>query len=126
MLSVDILLAIVVPLGIWAMVLVFVLAILLAVSDGIQRLRRLHQVPCFRCQYYTNSPYLKCPVRPLDAGSEAALCCADYQPADFIKLASASARCIPGQYYGPYPGRACRHTSHAKQPHSCEIFNPSR
>lgn len=79
--SVDILLAIVVPLSIWAMVLVFVLAILLAVSDGVQRLRRLHQVPCFRCQYYTNSPYLKCPVRPLDAGSEAALCCNDYQPA---------------------------------------------
>ncbi|MBD1875948.1 hypothetical protein H6F75_20920 [Nodosilinea sp. FACHB-131] len=81
MLSADVLLAIVVPLGIWFMVLVFVLAILLAVSDGVQRLRRLHQVPCFRCQYYTNSPYLKCPVRPLDAGSEAALCCTDYQPA---------------------------------------------
>ena len=81
MTSVDIVLAIVVPLGIWAMVLVFVLAILLAVSDGIQRLRRLHQVPCFRCQYYTNSPYLKCPVRPLDAGSEAALRCTDYQRA---------------------------------------------
>lgn len=81
MLSAAVLLAIVVPLGIWAMVLVFVLAILLAVSDGTQRLRRLHQVPCFRCQYYTNSPYLKCPVRPLDAGSEAAFCCTDYQPA---------------------------------------------
>ncbi|MEA5451456.1 hypothetical protein VB780_22950 [Leptolyngbya sp. CCNP1308] len=79
--SVDILLAIAVPLGIWAMVLVFVLAVLLAVNDGVQRLRRLHQVPCFRCQYYTNSPYLKCPVHPLDAGSEAALCCTDYEPA---------------------------------------------
>ncbi|MBW4483146.1 MAG: hypothetical protein KME14_11440 [Tildeniella torsiva UHER 1998/13D] len=79
--SADILLAIAVPLGIWAMVLVFVLAVLLAVNDGVQRLRRLHQVPCFRCQYYTNSPYLKCPVHPLNAGSEAALCCADYEPA---------------------------------------------
>jgi hypothetical protein len=80
MLSAAVFLAIVVPLGIWAMVLVFVLAILLAVNDGIQRLRRLHQVPCFRCQYYTNSPYLKCPVRPFDAGSETALCCTDFQP----------------------------------------------
>ncbi|MBD2106973.1 hypothetical protein [Nodosilinea sp. FACHB-13] len=81
MLSAAVLLAIVVPLGIWAMVLVSVLAILLAVDDGMQRLRRLHQVPCFHCQYYTNSPYLKCPVCPFDAGSEAALCCTDYQPA---------------------------------------------
>jgi hypothetical protein len=49
--------AIVVPLGIWAMVLVFILAILHAVNDGVQWLRRLHQIPCFRCQYYTQILY---------------------------------------------------------------------
>lgn len=81
MTSADSLLAIAVPLGIWAVVLIFVLAVLLAVNDGVKRLQRLHQVPCFRCQYYTNSPYLKCPVHPLNAGSEAALCCTDYEPA---------------------------------------------
>lgn len=81
MASADSLLAIAVPLGIWAIVLIFVLSILLAVSDGIQRLRRLHQVPCCRCRYYSNSPYLKCPVHPCDAGSEKALGCPDYQPA---------------------------------------------
>lgn len=80
--SVNLLLAVLVPLGIWAMVLAFVLAALLAVNDGIQRLRRLHQVPCFRCRYYTGSPYLKCPVRPIDAASEAALHCIDYEAAD--------------------------------------------
>ncbi|WOD40744.1 hypothetical protein [Nodosilinea sp. E11] len=80
--SSDILLAVLVPLGIWVMVLLFVLALLLAIQDGLQRLRRLHQVPCFRCRYYTGSPYLKCPVRPRDAASEAALCCPDYEIAD--------------------------------------------
>ncbi|MEO1067650.1 MAG: hypothetical protein AAFW95_00790 [Cyanobacteria bacterium J06638_6] len=79
--SAAMVLAVVVPLGIWALVLMFVLAILLAVSDGLRRLERLHQVPCFRCRYYTNSPYLKCPVRPIEAGSEAALYCNDYEPA---------------------------------------------
>jgi len=47
----EIVLAVVVPLGIWAVVLAFVLAVLLAVNDGVGRLRRLHQVPFFRCRY---------------------------------------------------------------------------
>ncbi|PSR16715.1 hypothetical protein C8255_16405 [filamentous cyanobacterium CCP3] len=80
------LLAILMPLGVWAMVLTFVLAVLLAVNDGLQRLRRLHQVPCFRCRYYTGSPYLKGPVRPVDAASEVALCCTDYEIADLGPL----------------------------------------
>lgn len=79
--SAKILLAVVVPLAIWALVLLFVLAILLAVQDGTRRLRRLHQVPCFGCRYYTGSPYLKCPVRPMDAASEAAINCPDYAAA---------------------------------------------
>jgi hypothetical protein len=79
--SVEILLAVVVPLAIWALVLLFVLAMLLAIQDGTRRLRRLHQVPCFGCRYYTGSPYLKCPVRPRDAASEAAIDCPDYEAA---------------------------------------------
>jgi hypothetical protein len=79
--SVEILLAVVVPLAIWALVLLFVLAMLLAIQDGTRRLRRLHQVPCFGCRYYTGSPYLKCPVRPRDAASEAAIDCPDYETA---------------------------------------------
>jgi hypothetical protein len=82
MLSAEILLAVVVPLGIWAMLLLFVLAILLASQDGIRRLKRLHQVPCFHCRYYTGSPYLKCPVRPVEAASEVALHCTDYAATD--------------------------------------------
>jgi hypothetical protein len=94
------LLIVLVPLGIWVMVLAFVLAGLLAVSDGLQRLRRLHQVPCYRCQYYTGSPYLKCPVRPLEAASEAALQCPDYRAS-----APSSRRC-PRLSPQPWP-KAC-------------------
>ena len=38
--SAKILLAVVVPLAIWALVLLFVLAILFAIQDGTRRLRR--------------------------------------------------------------------------------------
>lgn len=71
-------LAIVVPLVIWGMLVAFVLSVFLALEDGLKRLRRLHQIPCHRCQYYTGSPYLKCPVHPVEALSEEAVDCTDY------------------------------------------------
>ncbi|MEO0537591.1 MAG: hypothetical protein AAF215_27485 [Cyanobacteria bacterium P01_A01_bin.123] len=73
-------LALFVPLVIWAVLLLFVLALFLSIQDGIQRLRRLHQIPCHRCQYYTGSNYLKCPVHPVSAFSEDAIHCRDYDP----------------------------------------------
>ncbi|MGD1907143.1 MAG: hypothetical protein ACFB0C_14255 [Leptolyngbyaceae cyanobacterium] len=71
-------LAIVMPLAIWGILVAFMLAVSLALEDGLKRLRRLHQIPCHRCQYYTGSPYLKCPVHPIEALSEAAIDCRDY------------------------------------------------
>ena len=76
------LLAVVVPFGIWTMLVLFLLALLLAVEEGIQNLRRLHQIPCHRCQYYTGSHYLKCPVHPIRALSEEAIGCHDYALCD--------------------------------------------
>lgn len=68
------------PVLIWAVLLSFCLAILLAVDEGVQRLRQLHQVPCDRCRYHSGNPYLRCPVNPLDAFSQAAIHCPDYEP----------------------------------------------
>ncbi|WP_052050718.1 hypothetical protein [Leptolyngbya sp. KIOST-1] len=96
------LLAVLVPLGIWVLVLAFVLAVLLAVNDGIQRLRRLHQVPCFRCRYYTGSPYLKCPVRPTEAASEAALHCTDYEAVALRPLHSPSRPYLKKRLWRPF------------------------
>ncbi len=75
----DSFLTLIFPILIWAVALAFVHAILLAIDDGLQRLKKLHQIPCYRCRYYTGSPYLKCPVHPLSACSEAALSCKDYE-----------------------------------------------
>jgi len=72
-------LPLVVPLTIWAVLVWFGLALCLAIHDGWGRLRRLHQIPCHRCAFYTGSPYLKCPVHPQSALSELALGCRDYE-----------------------------------------------
>lgn len=51
--------------AIWMGLIGFVLAIGLAVRDGYIRLRRLHQIPCSRCAFFTGDYRLKCTVHPL-------------------------------------------------------------
>jgi hypothetical protein len=41
--------------------------------------QRLHQVPCSRCQFFTNCTVLKCTVHPDIALSEQAIHCPDFQ-----------------------------------------------
>lgn len=69
------------PVAIWAVLLSFFLAVLFALQDGIQRLRRLHQIPCDRCRYYTGNQHRRCPVNPLAAFAEEAIHCRDYEAA---------------------------------------------
>ncbi len=47
---------------------------------GFIYVKKLHQVPCHKCKYFTNSCYLKCTVNPQIACSEDAIDCRDYQP----------------------------------------------
>ncbi|MEM6501159.1 MAG: hypothetical protein AAF685_04895 [Cyanobacteria bacterium P01_C01_bin.89] len=47
--------------------------------DGRQRLETLHQIPCAKCQYFTNDMHLKCTVHPTTALSEDAINCADFE-----------------------------------------------
>ncbi|MEM9245914.1 MAG: hypothetical protein AAGA67_09270 [Cyanobacteria bacterium P01_F01_bin.153] len=47
--------------------------------DGKQRLKTLHQIPCAKCQYFTNDMHLKCTVHPMIALSEDAINCADFE-----------------------------------------------
>ncbi|WP_310427729.1 hypothetical protein [Chamaesiphon sp. VAR_48_metabat_135_sub] len=49
-------------------------------KTGFIYVKRLHQVPCHNCKYFTNSCYLKCTVNPHLACSEEAIDCRDYQP----------------------------------------------
>lgn len=62
----------------------FAVAICVAVHDGVRRLRRLHQIPCSRCAYFTQNYHLKCTVHPCKALSEDAIGCLDFEPTTAI------------------------------------------
>jgi hypothetical protein len=49
-------------------------------KTGIKHLYQLHRVPCTKCQYFTNSCYLKCTVSPHLACTEQAIGCRDFAP----------------------------------------------
>ncbi len=58
----------------------FGIVICVAVQDGVQRLRQLHQVPCSRCAFFTGDYRLKCTVHPCKALLEEAIDCRDFEP----------------------------------------------
>jgi hypothetical protein len=51
-----------------------------ASQDGIATVKRLHEIPCSNCQFFTGSYQLKCTVHPMVALSEEAINCFDYYP----------------------------------------------
>ena len=74
------LLPLLMPIAIWGCLVLFITSVLFALKDGLQQLRRLHQVPCNRCRYHTGNAYLRCAIQPLSAFSESAIGCPDYEP----------------------------------------------
>jgi hypothetical protein len=51
-----------------------------ALRDGIAKAKRMHQIPCANCRFFTNRYQLKCPVHPSIALSEEAIGCTDFEP----------------------------------------------
>ena len=47
-------------------------------QQAIGHLKRLHQIPCNKCAYFTGSYQLKCTVNPATAMSEHAIGCQDF------------------------------------------------
>lgn len=68
------------PTLIWVTLLLFFTSICFALSDGIARLKQLHQIPCTKCAFFTGEYHLKCTVHPCKALSENAINCLDYEP----------------------------------------------
>ena len=67
------------PLLIWLVLLCFVCAIFLAIQDGFVSLRKLHQIPCAHCAFYTGKTCLKCTIHPYKAFTEEAISCEDWE-----------------------------------------------
>jgi|JI8StandDraft_2_1071088.scaffolds.fasta_scaffold107713_1 hypothetical protein len=64
----------------WYLVATVVRSIFSFTRDGVTQVKTLHQIPCADCAFFTGDYHLKCPVRPSDALSEAAINCPDFQP----------------------------------------------
>ncbi|ACK70228.1 hypothetical protein PCC7424_1796 [Gloeothece citriformis PCC 7424] len=48
-------------------------------KEGLTHLQRIHQVPCHRCAYFTRDYRLKCTVNPVEAMTEEAINCEDFE-----------------------------------------------
>jgi hypothetical protein len=42
--------------------------------------KQLTQLPCKKCRFFNNNPYMKCAVNPHTAMTKAAMDCTDYLP----------------------------------------------
>ncbi len=63
----------------WILLLMAGWSMVSFMRDGVSRAQKMHKIPCATCQYFTENYYLKCPVHPSIALSEAAINCRDYE-----------------------------------------------
>ena len=66
--------------GVWTLVVtVMVKPIIQGIIEGINHVKKMHQIPCANCVYFTGDYRLKCPVNPIEAMSENAIACRDFE-----------------------------------------------
>ena len=49
------------------------------ILDTVARAKKMHQIPCTKCLFFTGDYRLKCTVNPHIANTEAAIYCSDYR-----------------------------------------------
>ncbi len=62
----------------WGFLMVIAWSLGAAIQDTVRQTKQMHQIPCADCVFFTGNYYLKCPVQPKIALSEAAINCPDY------------------------------------------------
>jgi hypothetical protein len=63
----------------WLLTVLAVWNIWYSVRATVARAKKMHQIPCANCEFFTNDHRLKCTVHPQIANSEQAIDCRDYQ-----------------------------------------------
>ncbi|MGL4620070.1 hypothetical protein [Chroococcidiopsis sp.] len=56
----------------------FLVTISITASDGIRYVKRMHQIPCPDCQFFTGNYQLKCALHPISATTEEVIGCRDF------------------------------------------------
>ncbi|HEY9740653.1 MAG TPA: hypothetical protein V6C90_09215 [Coleofasciculaceae cyanobacterium] len=72
----------------WGVIILLILTVWSAIRDSVAHAKRMHQIPCTDCQFFTNDYRLKCTVCPSIANTEAAITCSDYRAKNNGILAS--------------------------------------
>ena len=68
--------------------ILFSFSVVRAFKEGAEQVKRLHRIPCYKCDFFTNDYRLKCTVNPYLACSEEALECIDFEPKKINKNTS--------------------------------------
>ncbi|NEP00906.1 MAG: hypothetical protein F6K58_20015 [Symploca sp. SIO2E9] len=63
----------------WGLIILFFWTVWSSIRASLAIAKRMHQIPCTQCQFFTNDYRLKCTVNPSIANSEAAINCREYQ-----------------------------------------------
>jgi hypothetical protein len=63
----------------WGIVVMAIASVFQFLKDGSQQLKKLHQIPCSNCAFFTGSPCIKCTVQPHRACTELAIGCRDFE-----------------------------------------------
>jgi hypothetical protein len=64
----------------WLFVFLLAWSLFSTLTQGVAQVKRLHQIPCSHCQFFSGDYRLKCTIRASTALSEEAINCIDYQP----------------------------------------------
>lgn len=65
----------------WLLLMIlFSLSAIRAIKEGAEQVKKLHRIPCYKCDFFTKDYRLKCTVHPSKACSEEALGCIDFEP----------------------------------------------
>jgi hypothetical protein len=63
----------------WGLIIIAAWSLWNTARDTVKTAKRMHQIPCANCQYFTGNHRLKCTVNPSLANTEDAIHCLDYQ-----------------------------------------------
>jgi hypothetical protein len=62
----------------WTVLALGLVQVLRMLTEGTAHARRLHQIPCADCQYFSGDYTLKCALHPSRAGTLEAIDCGDF------------------------------------------------
>ena len=66
----------------WGLTALLLWNLAVTVRRSAASVRKLHSIPCAGCRYATGDYRLKCSVRPIEAFSEQAISCQDFEPTE--------------------------------------------